>query len=154
MEWYWDRELREKARAYVEEHQLISVMNDTKWDRFRRAMEEEMPFPPAYHLKTLFDPPEEIRSFKDEKEVWYGGDYDREAFAGWLYYLIEWVQVVPRYWTMEGGRLVHHPVLHDAEPQLRAILEQYRIPYACRDHIYTIRGYLPSGEGLECELRR
>jgi hypothetical protein len=44
---------KNKAKKYIEKEQLISFMNNTKWEEFRKAMLEEMPFPPPYILKTI-----------------------------------------------------------------------------------------------------
>ena len=45
----------ELVAKIVQERQLTSCMNNTKWDKFRHAMLEEMPFRPPYEIKTLFD---------------------------------------------------------------------------------------------------
>ncbi len=46
---------KKKAKEYIEKEQLVSFMNNTKWDEFRKAMFEEMPFQPPYIMKTIYE---------------------------------------------------------------------------------------------------
>lgn len=131
---------REQIQEIVGRRRLTSFMNNTKWQEFCRAMVEEMPFPPPYIYKTLFERDEEV--FCDfSRDVPYLGAYDRESFAGYHYQMIEWVKIRPRYYDYEGGRLAGKYVYHEAEQELEEILARYSIPYEKEDGVYMIYGY-------------
>ena len=51
MEESWKRQ----AFRIVQQRQLCSCMNNTKWNELRNAMRFEMPFPPPFTMKTLFE---------------------------------------------------------------------------------------------------
>lgn len=53
--------LREQVLRIVSEKNLFSVMNDTKWNELRNAI-EDLPFPPPYIIKGVLE---------EEKEVSY-----------------------------------------------------------------------------------
>lgn len=133
--------LRERVTAVIEKRQLCGYMNDTKWRELRNAMYDEMPFPPPFILKTIFEEecPEE-QYFQNDVTWW--GDWDE----GFLYenYLdmwsvAEWIKVRPRY-LKARGRLIE-PELIDAARQFEEILTKYHIPYEEKDGVYCIYGY-------------
>lgn len=132
----------EQVAEIVQQRQLVSCMNTTKWREFRSAMLTEMPFPPPYALKTLFDETEEdVRRFLADPAGTYLGDYSAECFAGLNEKIIEYVVVRPFYYEEQGGRLVSKHVLHDAVAEFMAILEKYHIPWEKAGDVYYIRGY-------------
>lgn len=45
--------MTEKLLKYINENHLVSYMNNTKWNEFRNAMINEMPFEPSYMYKLL-----------------------------------------------------------------------------------------------------
>lgn len=133
--------LRKKAVSVVEKRNLCSYMNATKWKELRNAMWDEMPFPPPFILKTIFEKEcAEERYF--QTDVTFLGDWDE----GFLYdnyldmwFVIEWIKVRPRY-LKEKGRLIK-PELIDATKQFVDILIKYNIPYEEKDGVYCIFGY-------------
>ena len=67
------------AKCYIQEKQLTSVMNTTKWKKFREAMIYEMPFCPPYILKTISNEDFDTNYFHHfSKDVSYVGDYSCE----------------------------------------------------------------------------
>lgn len=134
------KSLREIIMDIVQQRGLTSCMNNTKWQEFREAMECEMPFPPPYIYKTLFEE-EDREYFNFSKDVSYTDSYDIESFADYNYKIIEWVKVRPRYYEEKGGYLVKQRILHDAEPEFIQILNKYSIPYEVENGTYIIYGY-------------
>ena len=133
---------KKKAKEYIEKEQLASFMNNTKWDKFRKAMLEEMPFPPPYIMKTIYEIEDDSTYYTHFiSDVNYLGGYDQESFAWLQYYLIEWVKVRPRYYEVQGGRLVSKKIIHDAEKEFLEILNKYHINYEKANDLYVIYGY-------------
>lgn len=131
---------REVTTETVESRGLTSCMNNTKWREFRNAMEHEMPFPPPYIYKTIFE--EETGAYFDfSEDVRQLGAYDAESFAGFDFRSIEWVKVRPRYIEYEGGLLAGRNLLHDATEEFIALMEKYSIPYEEKDGAYMVYGY-------------
>lgn len=136
-------DLKRRALSIVESRNLCSCMNDTKWGEFRRAMLKEMPFPPPYILKTIFEDecPQE-KYF--QKDVTWIGDWEE----GFLYdeyldakewFVIEWVKVRPRH-LKSRGKLIE-PECVDAAGKFEEILEKCSIPYEENNGVYCIYGY-------------
>ena len=129
----WKKEIRN----IVEQRQLTSYMNDTKWNELRTAMLEEMPFPPSYFVKSLFR--EKVPEYWEN--VWYWGDWrtglsDVGDVKG---YWIEWLEIYPQY-KKHIGMLVE-PQIIDASQELEVVLAKYHIPYEKIGHAYRIYGY-------------
>ena len=132
--------LRQTVMETVQKRGLTSCMNNTKWQEFQNAMIDEMPFPPPYIYKTLFENAEgEYFDFSDDESG--TGIYDTEEFAWNEYLTIEWVKVRPRYYTSGGGILCSKRVYHEADKEFVDILKKYSIPYETENGVYTIYGY-------------
>ena len=97
-------------------------MDNNHWKRLITAINEELPFTPAYQLKTSGHPeyPD-----KFENEVTYLGDWSDECLLP--YEEIEWVKIKPRM-LKHIGRLVPKIVI-SVEEQVLAILHEQRISY-------------------------
>ncbi len=134
------RSTGELVRELVAQRGLTSCMNDTKWREFQQAMATEMPFPPPYIYRSLFEEGKED-AWTLPEEVGYTGDYSAESFAWNDYQTIQWVKVRPWYYQNRGGLLCQHRVLHNGEEEFLAILKRYSIPYEEKDGVYTIYGY-------------
>lgn len=132
----------ELVTEMIQKQQLVSCMNDTKWDIFRNAMLHEMPFPPPYEIKTLFEDDSYIADFIAE-DANYDGWYDAEDFVNLNYKVIEYLAVKTRYYDTIGGRLVYHKVWHDATEVFLEIMKKYHIPYEkLEEDTFIIYGYL------------
>jgi len=138
---YMTKNLKEQAFQIVQQRNLYSLMNDTKWRELRMSVLNEMPFGPPYIMKTLFE-----QECKYEEEFqndvcylgdWYEGLTYGEYFHG--YFAIEWMKVRPRY-LKSRGKLIGPEVI-DASDQFEKILNQYHIPYEIENGMYCIYGY-------------
>lgn len=67
------RDLKEKVRKIVQQRNLCSYMNATKWKELRNAMMDEMPFPPPFIIKYLDT--ECIEEADFQNDVWHWGDW-------------------------------------------------------------------------------
>lgn len=122
----------------MKERQLCSCMNDTKWNELRRAMLEEMPFPPPYIIKWIYEDCKD-KDFQDD--VYYLGDWNEAlSYNGKVHGIaIEWMKVRPRY-LKHCGRLIP-PELIDAAKEFEKILNKYHIPYEEESGTFCIFGY-------------
>lgn len=128
----------QKKRRIVEQRQLCGYMNDKKWNELRRAMLEEMPFPPPYIVKWVYKDCEE-KDF-DEDVYYWGAWKEALSFNDRVYGIaIEWMKIRPRYLKCRG-RLIP-PELVDASAEFEGILDKYHIPYEQENGTYCIYGY-------------
>ena len=138
------KSITELVAKIVQERQLTSCMNNTKWDKFRHAMLEEMPFRPPYEIKTLFDEDDTFIQDFVQEDTRYCGAYDEEEFVGFHYKVIEYLIVKTRYCDVAGGRLVAYKTWHDATKEFVGLMEKYHIPYVPyekTDDTFIIYGY-------------
>lgn len=135
-------DLKEKVNRIIEQRQLCSYMNDTKWNELRSAMMNEMPFQPPYIVKFLFD--EEcygeagFLNGSSHPENWYHA----LSIEGQLFdasFAVEWIKVRPEY-SVKTGKLLE-PQIVSAENEFIAILKKYNIPFEENNGIYCIYGY-------------
>ncbi|MDE6781078.1 MAG: hypothetical protein K2J40_06435 [Ruminococcus sp.] len=130
--------LKEKAFKIVKQRNLCSYMNDTKWSELRSAMLNDMPFPPPYAMKTLFeDCGEDISEDVYHIGDWYEGFCIGEYFNGG--FAVEWIKVRTRILKYRG--LLISPEVLDETAEFVGVLKKYNIHYEEKDGIYTIYGY-------------
>lgn len=130
-----DDGFKEKLRRILSDRGLVSHMNDTKWEALCAAMNDELPFPPAYQAKMVMeDEPDcpEIGCVPD-----YHGDWGTtpEVLLG---IFIEWVRISPRYLNR---RAQPRSRIEDCSDELRLILKRLRLPYVEEDGFFTIYGH-------------
>lgn len=135
----WIYKQKQKVKAYIENNNYYSVMNNTKWLELINGVKNELPFTPPYVLKTLFE--DEDMSLSFEADVDYLGAWNDEALCWGQYYLIEWIKVRPRYVKNIGGRLVSKEQVIDEEQEFISLLCKYNIPYEVKNGMYIIYGY-------------
>jgi hypothetical protein len=121
-----ERDLR-RLRRHVQEQQLVSVMNDTKWGELRQLMIEHSRSP-RYRLQCLLSPP-------TNPDIW-----DRD----WYYHLptfvlIEWLDIDPIYRTLRGHLVEDEKV--DLTEELTRLLQARSIPFEAHDGFVRIWGY-------------
>lgn len=135
-------ERKTEALKYINEHQLVSYMNNTKWNEFRNAMINEMPFQPPYIFKLIYEKDDTPYFSSLNGDVEGYDSYDEESFNFLLYYEIEWVKIKPQYYEKIGGHLAYKKVFHNAEKEFLEIMHKYSIPYEkTGECLYTIYGY-------------
>jgi len=137
---------RERIQEIIASRGLTSFMNDRKWNEFRMAMLEEMPFQPPYDYKTLFDEDEYINKEYIQHLIHDSGpfsfdSYDDESFNNLNYKALEWVIVRPKFFSLEGGKLVKKKIWYESESEFIKILKKYNIPYGLENGLYIISGY-------------
>jgi hypothetical protein len=124
-----------KIGALLTERGLASHMNDTKWRELGAAI-AELPFPPAYQVKTLDEAEPYPPAMEPAPTYW--GDWGRTYEAA-LGVHIEWVKVAPRYKRVTGRLL--EPVIDDCSGGLRVLLMRLRMPFVESDGFFTIYGH-------------
>jgi hypothetical protein len=117
----------------VENRQLTSVMNNTKWSELQREV-EKLPFPPPYILRGVLDDTE-IEYLYDD--VFYIGDWTDEVLKP--FFSIEWLMIRPRY-AKHRGRYVKPEIIDETEMFLKILIEN-DIPYEESNGSYFIYGY-------------
>lgn len=137
---------REAIQEIIVRRGLTSFMNNTKWNEFRLAMLEEMPFEPPYNYKTLFDKDEYISTEYVQHIINNSGpfsfsSFDNEIFNNLNYKSLEWVIVRPNFFSLEGGRLVEKKIWYESESEFIKIMKKYNIPYRLENGAYIIYGY-------------
>lgn len=135
------KDLKEKVRKIVQQRNLCSCMNATKWKELRNAMMDEMPFPPPFIIKYLDT--ECIEEADFQNDVWHWGDwYYAYAVEGSSFdasFAVEWIKVRPRYLKSRGALI--EPEIISAEDIFVVLLKKYGIPYEENDGVYCIYGY-------------
>ncbi len=132
-------DVKEKILRIVNERNLCSYMNNTKWNELITAVKNEMSFPPPFDIKYLTQ--EEVtQSEFENKDVDYWGDWEGENFPTQEYYInIEWIKIRPRYLKYRGKLIA--PELVDESKKIKEILERYNISFEEKDGFYCIYGY-------------
>lgn len=130
--------LKTKVDKIVQERQLVSVMNDTKWLKLQAEV-KSLPFPPPYIVKCLTDEADAFVGKLDFAPFWLGhwGNFEEEGMP--VFFTIEWLKVCPRH-SVFKGRLVKGEVWDETEAFVK-ILVSNNIPYEECDGIFSIFGY-------------
>ncbi|WP_416325919.1 DUF6678 family protein [[Eubacterium] hominis] len=137
---------KEMILDIITKRNLVSFMNNTKWQELRVGMLNEMPFVPPYEYKTLFDDNNYILEEYVQHLIKNEGpncfySLDEESFNFLNYKAMEWLKVRPRFFMEDGGLLVKKKVWYDCEKEFIEILKKYSIPYELENGVYTIYGY-------------
>ena len=135
------KSLREQAFQIVQERNLTSYMNNTKWRKFLKIVMGKLPFQPDYVYKLLSDSPDrsDIQPFRNIPRG--QGCYCGECFNYYRFYEIEWVRITPKYAVNHGGRLVENLEVFDETEELIQELENAHIPFEKDNQDIVIYGY-------------
>lgn len=134
---FLNKSLNKKVSQIIQQRNLHSIMNNTKWTELISSIIQEMPFPPAFVIKYLTS---ETKPSIDMMACHYYGDWTGENFPSVEYYFnIEWMKVQPRYYK-HRGKLVS-PEIVDGSKEFEAILDKCHIPYEIDNEVYCIYGY-------------
>ncbi|WP_299699813.1 DUF6678 family protein [uncultured Pontibacter sp.] len=114
---------------YLHEHQLVSVMNNTKWNKLVSAITSDETFNPAVNIKYVLDSDNKAKF----APVWWN------EIAAEGYKLIEWLEIYP-FKDERVGVLV--PALkHEYTAFIQKALKENNIPYVLERGIFRIYGY-------------
>lgn len=127
---------KKRVQAVLTEKQLISLMNNTKWERLRKFV-DTLPFPPAYQVKYVLADAPHPRNF--EQAVWYWGDWTEGLRP---FYQIEWIRVRPKF-RAKSMEII------DETDLFKEILLQVKIPFVEKAESIYIYGYVPNMNVLE-----
>ena len=118
--------LRKDIHRIINQRELSSVMNDTKWLELQREV-ESLPFYPPLIVKCLTAPDDyPIGELVDAPR--YLGDWSSFWQEGLPPFInIEWIRVRPRHGKYRG-RLVPDEILDETEEFL-SIMDKLSIPY-------------------------
>ena len=127
-----------RVREFVQQNRLVGAMNNTKWQELREAM-DEWGNAPAYEIKYLFDEKSEAEVEQAVAETTVAiGDWGYEHF--YPMFDIEWVKI-RKLRSVFRGHLIAREIVDNSEG-IRAILEQFTIPYVENEFCFTVYGYL------------
>lgn len=126
----------EKVMEVINDRQLVSYMNNTKWKEFVHAMDEEMSVAVPFDLKNLFE---------DDHFELYDCLYDDEWFNNYDFKSIEWVKVKPKFHeSIHRGMLIpDEKIYYDVTEEFLSLMKKYSIPYEYdeTEDVYIIYGY-------------
>lgn len=124
----------ERLARYIEREQLVSVMNDTKWQSLFDALEP---------IQGLLDfRRKDVRADKRNPESWCSDFY--LMFGGWI--SIEWLDIRAQR-TIHRGALVQ-PKIEDNTALLIQSVRRVRVRFSQDPHCIRIWGYLRPGVSL------
>lgn len=128
--------MNSEVLKYVNEHQLSSVMNKTKWCELEKALNGSEDFIPYVRYKLIYN---------ENPNAGFTAVWWPELLE--IAETIEWLEVDPfkREWL---GRLVADRVT-DFSDVVSAQLAQYSIPYSIENGMFRIWGYLRRDESPE-----
>jgi hypothetical protein len=118
---------RRRLRRYIEQEQLASFMNDTKWRELRMAMVERTE-KPRYRVQCLLSQPTPPDNWDGD---WF---YHLPTFA-W----IEWLDIDPIHVKSRGHLLEAARV--DLTQEILDLLRSLSIPCETQDGLIRIYGY-------------
>jgi hypothetical protein len=119
-----------ELERYINEHQLVAVMNTTKWKELVREITADPDYQPQVRIKLLLDE-ENTGGFSP---VWWQ-QVEAQGFA-----YIEWLEINPLR-EVRLGALVP-PGLQDYTTFIQEGLDRHGIPYTFDNGIFRIAAWL------------
>lgn len=133
----YKKTVSERIAEIIQDRQLTSYMNDTKWKEFVHAMDEEMSVAVPYAYKTLFE--------EDREDLFFDKWYDCESFNGYHYKSVEWVKVKPKFHECKhrGMLIEDEKIYYDVEEEFLNLMKKYSITCEKEEEtgLYVIYGY-------------
>ncbi len=136
--------MRKQVADILTSRGLVSVMNNTRWIELRKAIATELPWPPAYQLKSLLNDKPDPQQF-DLTPPYFGDWSDSLIWQNTLD--IEWIRVT-HYYSKYRGALIAPEVI-SIEAELRDLLRRLDTPRIYHEDSTLIFGYLNSTSRLE-----
>ena len=125
----------EKIRLIVEERELYSLMNNTKWKELITAIKEKIPNIPIKY-KTLFE---------EDTPAYYWTMAGDEHFEHLNMTSVEWFKISCEIKEIENReRLIEDKIIiYDKKVEIYEILERFHIPYEYdeMENAFIIYGY-------------
>jgi hypothetical protein len=118
------------VQRYIEEHQLVSIMNNTKWRELVAAITSEGSFDPPVKIRYIFDA-DNVGGFSP---VWWE-EVEADGFEQ-----IEWLMISPVK-EVPVGALVGSKQT-DYTDFIRSGLDKHSIPYTLTAGIFLVKGYI------------
>lgn len=126
---------RKRVLRVINEKQLYSVLNNTKWRELQSAVLTSLPFPPPFQIKDVLGNEPYPKEF--ENDVWYLGDWREGLYP---FYSVEWIRVRHRY-LKDKGNLLPKDII-DISEEFKIILNKLSIPYREENDSIYIYGYI------------
>ncbi|MDR7003005.1 DUF6678 family protein [Neobacillus niacini] len=126
-----------KVQQAINERQLSSIMNNTKWRGLQSAVKEEFPITPSFQVKFLLDDFSIPEDFGEEN--WYSGDWEEGLEP---FFAVEWIRVNLKYTSSKG--LLLEPEVTDYTDEFIKLLKRLKIPFLKEDNTIRIYGYVRS----------
>ena len=136
--------MRSRVTEILESRGLVSVMNNTAWSELRSAITTELPWAPAYQMKSLLSDQPDPRNF-DPAPSYHGDWTDPLIWQDTLE--IEWMRLSHCY-AKHRGQLIA-PEIVSLETELRELLNQLNAPRIYSEDSTMIFGYIDSTSRLE-----
>ncbi len=121
--------MEEPLAKYIQEQQLVSVMNNTKWKKLVSAITANPDFVPHVRLKYIFE--EENKG--GFTLVWWE-EVEQEGFNN-----MEWLDINPVKEEFQG--ILISSKLTDYTVFIKEALEKNYIPYEIHNGIFRVKGY-------------
>lgn len=120
----------------IEERQLTSVMNKTKWEELRRAVAPACLSKAPYQIKDV------LEDTPDPKYLSKTADLSSDWDDGFPYPTssIEWIRILPIVKEARGS--IMEPEIHDLTDEFHHILRRLKIPFVMEGEIICIFGYV------------
>ncbi|MGN4125509.1 DUF6678 family protein [Lysinibacillus sphaericus] len=127
----------------MNERQLISLMNKTKWGRLTEGI-ASLAFPPAFQMKLLTEPEPFPPQFYEH--ITYHGDWQHLETESYSTSNIEWLKIRPYYYKKQGQLLPDQKI--DCHLTLGELLKNSNIPFQKENEDYIVFGYVTTTEGF------
>lgn len=125
--------MNNQTLKYINEHQLSSVMNNTKWRKLDSAVNESDDFVPHIRYKLIHE---------DEPNSGFTPVWWNELLE--ISEVIEWLEIQPFQIEHFGGLVSDKQT--DFTSLLSGQLKKQSIPFSIENGMYRIWGYLRVGE--------
>lgn len=123
----------------VNEQQLVSVMNTTKWHKLIDGM-ATLPFEPAFQLKVITQ--QELVPPTFSEKLTYVGDWQHLEIKTYKFSTIEWLKIRPFIYR-HVGQLVQDEKI-DISHEVKQLLASVNLHFEQVNEDFIVYGYLQS----------
>lgn len=122
----------------INERQLVSIMNATKWNRLVEGI-STLPFAPAFQLKMITEL--ELVPPTFSSHITYLGDWQHLEIKSWRFSAIEWIKIRPVLYRHVGQLLPDEKI--DISNELQQLLVREKLHYEQVNGDFVVYGYVP-----------